>query len=573
MDNDEQATGREPRSRRRLPEDSQLTPLLASYAAGRLSRSAFVRRLLALGVSFSFVETLLGSVGARRALAAPTAQQASRPPYFVLVVMDAFRTDYMNLAPMPNLAWLMSRGATFSRAWVGQLESYTPASHATLSTGATPAHHGVIGFDWRDPATGKETYTAWYDDVIAGRLELQLQQHGVNSIPLALKQHDPAARVVALSGDKYYAADAMGGPAADYIIFGHPEGKNIVTRGIPHHVPPDRFLQTPDLTRAWPLQYGQYDEMSMTMALASLRDLDPRVLMINLPGPDTYGHRVGGPAQPDVMGRLVAGCDAQLGRLIAAYRDRGILDQTVFVVTGDHGMVWNLHQIDDNDLKWEIRQAGGDYLFHTGGSSAYIWLRNPAVAPQVAQHLVDTFEHAPFAHWGAVESGRYVYHPIARAGTTIDPALEAAYQYLLGTFAGPLAPDIALTFEENTITRWYPDTHGEHGGATWGTQQIPLVISGPGVRAGVHSQFPARLMDVAPTVLTLLGIEPTNMDGVVLADSLVRPTNAQVRAQDSIAGALQAYQNAIIARSQSDLTTQRPTGPLPGHRTPGKGPS
>jgi len=544
-------------SSRLVTHDSQLTTLLTSFAAGKLSRRTFARRLLTLGVSFTFAETLLGPLGARRALASSARQAPSRAPYFVLVVMDAFRADYLNLAPMPNLEWLMSRGMTFPHAWVGQLESYTPASHATISTGATPAHSGVLGFDWLDPKTGKETYTGWYDDVIAGRLELQLQQHGVNSIPLALKRQDPTARVVALSSEKYYAADAMGGAAADYIIFGHPEGKSIVTRGIPHHLPPDTFMRRPDLTQSWPLRYGQYDEMATTMALESLRALDPRALMINLPGADTYGHRVGGPAQPDIMARIVGGCDAQLGRLIAEYRARGILDQTVFVVTGDHGMVWNAHQIDENDLKWEIRQAGGEYLFHTGGNSAYIWLRNPAVASRVAQHLVDTFTHAPFAHYGAIESGKYVYHPIARTSTTIDLALQAAYQYLLGTFAGPLAPDIALSFEENTITRVYTGSHGEHGGATWGVQGVPLVIAGPGVRAGARSQFAARLMDIAPTVLTLLGIDPVNMDGVVLADALVRPTDAQLQAQDTVASPLTAYQQAIIARSQADIAAQQ----------------
>jgi hypothetical protein len=482
-----------------------------------------------------------------------------------MVVMDAFRADYLTYTPMPNLEWLMSRGTTFPHAWVGQLESYTPASHATLSTGATPAHQGVIGFEWRNPGTGQEAYTGWYNDVIAGRLELQLQQHGVDSIPQAIKRQDPSARVVALSSDKYYAADALGGPAADYIFYGLPQGNTITPRGIPHHVPPGAFLQNPKLSRTWPLRFGQLDELSMTMALESLRALDPRALLINLPGTDTYGHRVGGPARQHVMTILIKGCDAQLGRLIAAYRDRGILDQTIFVVTGDHGMVRNAHQIDEDLLKQVVRDKG-EYLFHTGGNSAYIWLKDPATAPKVAQHLVDTLPHCPFAHYQSIESGRYTYHPVATTGTTLDPALEAALQYLLNTFAGPLAPDVSLAFEENTITRWYPNSHGEHGGATWGAQQVPLIIAGPGVRSGYRSPFPARLMDVAPTVLALLGIQSGRMDGVALADALARPTSEQQRQQDLIASPLLAYQRAIIARSDADIALQNPPfvrGPKP----------
>jgi arylsulfatase A-like enzyme len=95
---------------------------------------------------------------------------------------------------------------------------------------------------------------------------------------------------------------------------------------------------------------------------------------------------------------------------------------------------------------------------------------------------------------------------------------------------------------------------------------VPLVIKGPGVKRGVLSDFPARLMDVAPTVLTLLGIQPTNMDGVVLADALIAPTRAQENAQDALTPALTAYQRAIIARSQADVAAQHPpthVGPRP----------
>lgn len=527
--------------------------LLHAYTAGGLSRQGFIRRLLAMGVGVGFLETLLGP-GVQRALAAPPPARApSRAPYVVVVVMDGFRADYLNLAPMPNLNWLMERGVTFESAWVGHLESYTPASHATISTGATPGHSGVIGFEWRDPVTHGEDLTGWYKDVIAGRLEQQLLQHGVNSIPKAIKASDPTARVVALSSEKYYAADAMGGHAADYILYGLPQGSTIVTKGIPHHVPPSAFMTLPALRASWPLQQGQFDAMSMTIALQSLRDLDPRVLMINLPGPDIYGHRVGGPASPDVMKGIVAGCDVQLGRLITAFRDRGILDQTVFVVTADHGMVSNTYQVGSDRLKRLIHEGGGDVLFNTGGNCAYIWLRNPSAAPRVARYLVEKIPPAHFAHYQTVESGVYRYHPVTVPHRPLSPSLEAAYQYLLDTFAGPLAPDIALSFRENAITRIHTNKHGEHGGATWGAQAIPLVFAGPGVRTGMRSQFPARLMDIAPTVLTLLGLPPTNMDGVPLADALVQPTDAQVKTQDTIAPALTAYQHAIYLRSITDI--------------------
>jgi arylsulfatase A-like enzyme len=63
-------------------------------------------------------------------------------------------------------------------------------------------------------------------------------------------------------------------------------------------------------------------------------------------------------------------------------------------------------------------------------------------------------------------------------------------------------------------------------------------------------------MDVAPTVLALLGLPPTNMDGVVLADALKWPTKKQVHRHDLLAPKLAAYQQAILARSLADIQGQ-----------------
>jgi arylsulfatase A-like enzyme len=547
---------------------SDLEPIIAAYRSGRLSRQDFVRRLLTLGVGLAFIEFLIG-MPVRRALAAnERVQVPARTPRLVLVVLDAFRFDYQQLAPMPNLGRLMQRGSTFTNAWVGQLESVTPASHATISTGATPSRQGIMGFSWRDPTTKQEVYGGWYDEVLAGRLEQQMLSHNVNSIPQAVKAVDSTARVVALSSEKYYAADAMGGPAADYIIYGLPDGATIAPRGIPHHVPPAAFLANKALSRKWPLHYGQYDELAMTMALHALHAFDPRVLMINLPGCDTYGHSTGGPNRPDVMSKLVTGVDRQLGRLVKAYSDRGVLDGTIFVITGDHGMVPNTYQVEDTVIKDAIRAAGGDYLFHTGGSAAFIWLRNPETAPTVAQHLANTIPHVRFAHYQSVQGGGYTYHGVSPTGQTLNPALEAAQQYLLSTCAGPLAPDITLTLVENMVVRNRlqgnsSSAHGNHSGTTWGVQHIPLVMAGPGIKPGAVLDFPARLMDIAPTALTLMGIRPDQMDGIQLSDALLRPTPDGQRAADELAPRLAAYQRSLSARSAADIQQQEAANNTP----------
>ena len=54
---------------------------------------------------------------------------------------------------------------------------------------------------------------------------------------------EPGAKVVALSGHKYYAATPLGGPDADAIMYyqGDPKGRYIPV-AVPGHVPPAGLL-------------------------------------------------------------------------------------------------------------------------------------------------------------------------------------------------------------------------------------------------------------------------------------------------------------------------------------------
>lgn len=48
----------------------------------------------------------------------------------------------------------------------------------------------------------------------------------------------------------------------------------------------------------------------------------------------------------------------------------------------------------------------------------------------------------------------------------------------------------------------------KHGGETMAEIEIPLVLSGPGVRRGHTIEGPVNVFDVAPTVIRLLGLKP-----------------------------------------------------------------
>jgi hypothetical protein len=76
----------------------------------------------------------------------------SRPPKLILtVVWDGGGWNALRQWPddWPNLARIMSEGATYANAIVGSSPSVTPSVHTTLGTGVFPATHGITGIPVR----------------------------------------------------------------------------------------------------------------------------------------------------------------------------------------------------------------------------------------------------------------------------------------------------------------------------------------------------------------------------------------------------------------------------------------
>ena len=82
----------------------------------------------------------------------------------VLLVIDGLPqhqvTDYRDQLGPDGLRRFLDRGAWFSEAYYGHSHTVTAAGHATLLTGAYPHRTGIIGNDWRDPATGAAVYNS-----------------------------------------------------------------------------------------------------------------------------------------------------------------------------------------------------------------------------------------------------------------------------------------------------------------------------------------------------------------------------------------------------------------------------
>jgi hypothetical protein len=98
--------------------------------------------------------------------------------------------------------------------------------------------------------------------------------------------------------------------------------------------------------------------------------------------------------------------------------------------------------------------------------------------------------HAPRSHWRASEWQWWRQHG----------------QEIVDTAAADYGADVIGLLRDDASY----GVAGDHGGAQESVQRIPIVFSGPGVRAGARPHDAMRSVDIMPTVLRSLGIPKTH---------------------------------------------------------------
>lgn len=483
--------------------------------------------------------------------------------YAVIIVLDGSRPGYFNLTAMPHLRSLMRRGVTYTQAFVGQELANTPPSHATIGTGVFPKHHGVEGFLWENPRTHLVDNPSETGAVINGALEAVIRQHNVPTLAGQIKASHPHATIASVAGHKCYASDAMGTPSADYILCALIYHHRWVAQAIGAHRPPPGAINNPRwdvpipprssgfgaAVQQW--RMGGENAWTVHYALWAFHRVHyPRVVMMNLSETDVLGHFA---ATRAPMRYLMTEFDNLLGQIISAYRRAGLLNRTDFVITADHGMSRIHARLPYSVLSDAVSMAGATPVYIEHDTAGAIGILQDNKAPAVARDVFRLGGRGVDATYYKTFRGGAWRYKLAAAQPAISRALRHAYVTLADTMAAAAGPDVFAVFAPHTSTRstvafGYPWRAG-HLGPQWDDQHIPLILAGPGIKSGVHSRYPARLVDIAPTVEHLLGAKTGHVDGIVLNDALQSPSATGGAAQRLRGAQLMPILKAIQRRS------------------------
>jgi arylsulfatase A-like enzyme len=504
----------------------------------------------------------------------------------VLFVLDGCRADYLDLAPMPNLEELKKNGMTYTNAWVGLMVNNTPTSHAALQTGLYPKNNGIIGFYWK--LAGKKIWLkpSKWDSVLRGEQgKIMMRNNAIGFIGYLKEKGEFLA--ASISGHKFYAAEAMGGPLCDIVtfpswgienrlteeqkqygdwrsIFTEKKSKTVKLASVKGKSPSKEVvkeIEEKNISR----EFGD-DESSIEIAMSIIRHQRPQVLLVNLPCLDHLGHKAAGGYGKwrSVIGQHMTRIDELIGRVLNEYKKNGVYDKTLFIVLSDHGMAINGKNVLSQDIK---KILGKKVLsFKKGTISSMPWFWNMSLTKEDMLVRCDNLAKSKLPYLRAIyykeyENGNYRYKVIPAYEAAIEKDLDEAYRYLLDTQANDYSPDIFLIPYEHSliIGDIPPDSHGDHNSPTWKVQHIPMVISGPGVKKNEQSDYPARLVDIAPTILKLFNIESERMDGVVLSDALLNSEGNDQLKQELMKKYLEPLIKALKKVSDDDLMILYPT--------------
>lgn len=568
-------------------------------------RSLRSRLMLALGLI-----TLLGLQGA--APVAVQADPTT-PERVLIIVLDQTRRDTIERYDMQNVQALMDGGVSFPRAYLGHMAAETVISHNVMTSGLFPKHMGWSNEVFRDVDNalggGAGAYyvsssmgCSQFDAIInnGGYMKLQdyLDDAFGDSTFAALAQKRTAA----------CSAGHTSSPSLDpgdfiFQIRGSGAGTGVTCDGLtsnawrkPEAVSRPSYIPDPNTCNPWwtlqsttpPLDYGTTtaprarmyplegnrfmpgidgsgnqlgpadphvggDTWSANAAIAVIEnDPDWRGMLVSLGAIDKMGHMWGTQDRGSGQEHLPATAklaDEQVGRILQALDDAGIRDETLVVLTADHGAQTGkrFHGIDAlsrGDFNWycgkdsdetylqpspaiaQLRDAldgdcdpstsGGDLDFSYQDSHIAAWLSDPSSMTKLHE-AADAMRGLPDVVAAYYREGD---HYVRRGGVGSMTAGERRWfdrhaQELVDTMAAPYGPDVVGLLRNDTTYGVY----GDHGGHQKQVQNIPIAFSWPGLQAGATPGKPLRSVDILPTILRTMGIsfDASSMDGTAFS--------------------------------------------------------
>ncbi len=452
------------------------------------------------------------------------------PDRVILITMDGLRPDLITPDLMPTLHTLGQQGTRFARHHP-VYPSSTEVNGSVLSTGRYPQNNGIIANrEFRPDVNPKEAVPTHVLKLLTPTIAQILAAHGQPSLISGTKP------VVKLANPLDTRA-----PGDTSVVIYAGEAKT-----------PD-----PATSKSWPpfppkavaakAANTQQDAWTTARIVDRINDGTlPRFTHLWLSEPDFAQHGAGILSAPGKD--ALKSSDTCLQNVVDALKKKGLWESTALLIVSDHGFSTITRfedvsgSIEDNAKLSTVRDfkepaKPGDILVVGNGGTVTFYVVDHK--KEDIQKLVSHLQTTDYAGVLFTREGIPGTFPLTQAfiGSKDAPDVVMSLKWTAQTPAngvpGTVICDIASALKIGSgmhVTLSPYDLHNT------------LIAIGAGIRPGLVSQTPSGNIDVAPTILTLLGLpdEAAKMDGRVLVEALTqskeKPPEPQTQVHRATAG-------------------------------------
>jgi arylsulfatase A-like enzyme len=460
------------------------------------------------------------------------AQAANPQRHVVLVVWDGMRPDFINSTNSPTLFELANRGVFFAHNHPVYISS-TEVNGTALATGAYPGHSGIIGN--REFRPGIDPLAAI--DTQSLEAMRQAEHNG--------KYLEVPTLAETLQAQGY--STVVAGTKPVVLLHDHAERSETATNTVlfeGHSLPATIARGITDALGPFNDKGGAKTNRDIWTARALTETLwkngVPSFSVMWMAEPDNTQHATGIGSAESL--RAIRNSDHALSLVIAALKEKGVYDSTDIFVVSDHGFstisggVNIVEKLRDAgfhvERKFEKPPKKGHVMLVGLGGSVLLYVTGHE--KKTINSIVECLQ--------AEESVGPIFTARGRKGTF---ALDEA------RIDSSNAPDIVFSFRWTTNRNAYgaPGTviaesqnsngpsasqRGTHASLSPFDMHNTLVAAGPDFRQGFVDEIPSGNVDVAPTIIKILGAKPPGtMDGRVLSEALAsaQPKSPSIRKQ------------------------------------------
>ena len=438
----------------------------------------------------------------------------------VVFVFDGLQPAQVNTRLMPNLSALAADGVTFANHH-SIFPTVTRVNVSSIVTGLNPGGHGLAG--------NRLVIRDFDPEHAIPALEPELSQIAKSGAPVLL---GPTLAEILSQHGKEYVAISVGTNGNAYLQNPTAEDSGNGLGGATIH---PTFALPRELHESLLDRFGQWPEESLpniprlahamrVLTEYVLPDRRPAVSLIWSSEPDNSHHAAG--VGSGLSDSAVKAADGQFGDLMRWLRDNGRADDTDVIAVSDHGYSTISESINVEAM---VKDAGfpsgggaGEVIVAQNGGSALFYTQPGDLG--TTERLAAWLMAQPWC--GAITASDAV------AG--IPGTLPAS---LVGN-QGPRAPELTVSFywdsslnKAGYAGRGY-GTYGapgvgHHGSMSRHEMKNILFANGPSFKSTLNLDTPTGNLDLAPTILRILGISGDwGMDGRVLEEALTGGPNA-----------------------------------------------